>query len=53
MQVIYFLVFALLINWVCSLNNSIREETNKNTRYILISLSIIIGFFSGLILHLA
>jgi hypothetical protein len=52
MQFISLLIFALLINWICSLNNSIREETDKNTKYILIVLSLIVGFFSGLILYL-
>lgn len=52
MDFLLLLVFAILINWVCSLNNSIREEADKNTKYILILLSIVIGFFSGLVLYL-
>lgn len=52
MEIIFLVVYALLINWVCSLNNSIREEKDKNTRYILILLSIIIGLLSGVTLSL-
>lgn len=46
------LIFSILINWTCSLNISFSQQKDKQTRVILIGVSLLTGFLAGFMLLL-